>query len=139
MNGIVEHVRCDDCSSVFIFAALTCVEGMDKMGESTKAGNKGYPGSPRDGAPVEITGLLKSTLKWLSELSSKGVISSKGVKVKRECRQVVPTMVSSDLIAQRTEKCERSATKLGTIFCWRISKSNITSPLVSSLTFHIGS
>lgn len=54
------------------------------MGESTKAGNKGYPGTPRDGAPVEITGLLKSTLRWYADLSARGKIPFKGVTVMRE-------------------------------------------------------
>lgn len=56
-----------------------CGTWMDKMGESVKAGTKGVPGSPRHGAPVEITGLLKSTLRWLSELSSKGKFPFTGV------------------------------------------------------------
>ncbi|KAG9123786.1 hypothetical protein FRC07_013965 [Ceratobasidium sp. 392] len=56
-----------------------CGTWMDKMGESQKAGTKGTPGTPRDGAPVEITGLLFSTLRWLDALSSKGKFPFKGV------------------------------------------------------------
>ena len=49
------------------------------QGESMKAGNKGMPGTPRDGAPVEITGLLKSALRWVDELAAKGSFPADGV------------------------------------------------------------
>lgn len=57
-----------------------CGTWMDKMGESEKAGSKGIPGTPRDGASVEITGLLYSTLIWVSDMFANGQYKYEGVK-----------------------------------------------------------
>jgi glycogen debranching enzyme len=56
-----------------------CGTWMDKMGESEKAGNKGIPGTPRDGAAVEITGMLFSTCTWLAKLNKAGSFKNSGV------------------------------------------------------------
>jgi len=42
-----------------------CLTWMDKMGSSAKAGNKGFPATSRNGAPVELVGLLKCALEFV--------------------------------------------------------------------------
>ncbi|KAF8638941.1 hypothetical protein AX16_010415 [Volvariella volvacea WC 439] len=83
-----------------------CGTWMDKMGESTKAGSKGIPGTPRDGAPIEITGLLQSTLRWLDELSSKAKFPFKGVFATVDGKErLVSYSEWSNLIRSSFERC----------------------------------
>ena len=58
-----------------------CGTWMDKMGSSEKARNKGVPSTPRDGAPIELTGLLYSAVNFLSELNTQGKFDWKGVQL----------------------------------------------------------
>jgi glycogen debranching enzyme len=70
-EGFHISVRMDASTGlVFGGSAFNCGTWMDKMGSSLEHGTEGIPSSPRDGAAVEITGLLYSTLKWLSTLDS---------------------------------------------------------------------
>ncbi|KHJ99115.1 putative glycogen debranching enzyme [Oesophagostomum dentatum] len=56
-----------------------CGTWMDKMGSSDKAGNRGEPATPRDGAAVELQALAYCVLCALSEWNEKGFISQGGV------------------------------------------------------------
>ncbi|TLS24834.1 hypothetical protein PpBr36_09099 [Pyricularia pennisetigena] len=79
-KGFDLEVKVDwDTGFVFGGNQFNCGTWMDKMGESEKAGSKGVPGTPRDGAAVEITGLMYSTVKWLAKLHSTGEFPYSGV------------------------------------------------------------
>ncbi|GAM43277.1 Gdb1 homolog [Talaromyces pinophilus] len=68
-----------DTGVIFGGSQFNCGTWMDKMGESEKAGSKGFPGTPRDGAAIEITGLCYSALKWVEELRANGQYEHEGV------------------------------------------------------------
>ncbi|CAM1511767.1 Fc.00g092800.m01.CDS01 [Cosmosporella sp. VM-42] len=80
-NGFNQEIKTDwETGIIFGGNQDNCGTWMDKMGESEKAGSKGVPGTPRDGAAIEITGLLYSTLDWLAKLHKKGEYAYEGVK-----------------------------------------------------------
>lgn len=80
-EGFDQDIHVDwDTGIIFGGNQSNCGTWMDKMGESERAGSKGVPGTPRDGAAVEITGLLYSTLAWLSGLNQHGDFAYSSVK-----------------------------------------------------------
>lgn len=56
-----------------------CGTWCDKMGSSDKAGNRGWPSTPRDSVDVEIVGLCYSVVNWLAKLNSKQIYQFDGV------------------------------------------------------------
>ncbi|ODV61769.1 bifunctional 4-alpha-glucanotransferase/amylo-alpha-1,6-glucosidase [Ascoidea rubescens DSM 1968] len=82
---------------------LNCGTWMDKMGESERAHNKGIPGTPRDGAPVEINGLLKSALRFVVDLNKKGLFPYS--KVTTQDDKEITFSEWNDLVQSNFEKC----------------------------------
>ena len=82
---------------------FNCGTWMDKMGESEKAGSKGVPGTPRDGAAIEITGLLYSTLIWLSKLHKEGKYTC--CEVKPSPGETITFVDWADKIKSSFERC----------------------------------
>jgi len=95
-----------DWSNGIIFGGNehNCGTWMDKMGESERANSKGVPGTSRDGAPIEITGLLYSCLKWVNKLNDDGHYKYSGVK-KSSDNQTITFKDWSILIKDNFEKC----------------------------------
>lgn len=80
-----------------------CGTWMDKMGESAKAGSRGYPGTPRDGAAVELQGLLKSTLRFVNQLHERGLFEY--TEVEKDDGTKITLRAWEELIQQNFERC----------------------------------
>ena len=62
-EGFTISLKMDDSTGFIVGGNFrNCLTWMDKMGSSSKAGNKGIPATSRDGAPIETTALLKFVL-----------------------------------------------------------------------------
>jgi len=81
-DGFNVDVRLDEATGILYGGnAWNCGTWMDKNGSSAAAGNLGVPATPRDGAAVEIVGLLKSALRWVSGLD-RGLFPHAAVKTR---------------------------------------------------------
>lgn len=60
-----------------------CLTWMDKLGTSSKAGNRGIPATPRNGAPIEMTAILKHCLEFLITLNMKKKFPYESVTTKQ--------------------------------------------------------
>lgn len=79
-EGFQIDIRVDwETGIIFGGSQFNCGTWQDKMGESEKAGNKGVPGTPRDGASIEITGLVYSALNWVTHLHEDQLYPHEGV------------------------------------------------------------
>ncbi|KAK3393446.1 glycogen debranching enzyme [Podospora didyma] len=94
-----------DWSNGFVFGGnqKNCGTWMDKMGESERAGSKGVPGTPRDGAAVEITGLLYSNVNWVANLHASGKF--KPASVRKADGSEISFQDWAGLIKDNFEKC----------------------------------
>lgn len=103
-EGFNQLIKVDwDTGIIFGGNQSNCGTWMDKMGESEQAGSKGVPGTPRDGAAIEITGLLYSTLKWLSSLSDAGKYKYSGVKTSDD--KTISYQAWAERLKANFEKC----------------------------------
>ena len=96
-----------DWSTGFIHGGsqFNCGTWMDKMGESERAGSKGVPGTPRDGAAIEITGLSYSALSWVAKLHTEGKYKYAGVSTSDPNLKVITFSDWAGKIKDNFERC----------------------------------
>lgn len=75
-----------DLNTGFVFGgnAHNCGTWCDKMGSSSKAGTRGEPATPRDGSAVELVGLTRFVLEFLTKCAK---YPYKGVRLDKEKRE----------------------------------------------------
>ncbi|KAH8665233.1 putative glycogen debranching enzyme [Tricladium varicosporioides] len=105
-EGFQQDIKVDWANGI-IFGGnqANCGTWMDKMGESERAHSKGVPGTPRDGAAIEITGLHYSTLVWLAQLHQEGNYKYAGVSTSDANRKVITFSDWANLIKDNFERC----------------------------------
>lgn len=105
-EGFDIHVWVDwETGFVMGGSTFNCGTWMDKMGESEKAGNKGVPGTPRDGASVEITGLVYSALSWVVRLNQASRYPAQGVDLGHPEKKRISFSDWAALIQTNFERC----------------------------------
>ncbi|RLV91284.1 Glycogen debranching enzyme [Spathaspora sp. JA1] len=82
---------------------FNCGTWMDKMGESERAHNRGVPGTPRDGAAIELQGLMKSALRFVNKLHKEGKFEY--TDVKKSDGSSISLQAWEQLIQDNFEKC----------------------------------
>jgi len=105
-EGFDQHIYVDwDTGFIFGGNQHNCGTWMDKMGESDRAHSKGVPGTPRDGAAIEITGLHYSALVWLATLHKEGKYKYAGVSTTSPSFPVITLGDWSALMKSNFERC----------------------------------
>ncbi|CAG8950388.1 hypothetical protein HYFRA_00006881 [Hymenoscyphus fraxineus] len=105
-EGFDQAIKVDwDTGIIFGGNQNNCGTWMDKMGESDRAGSKGVPGTPRDGAAVEITGLHYSTMIWLAKLYEEGKYKYDGVNTPEQNHQSIKYSEWAARIKENFERC----------------------------------
>lgn len=105
-EGFDQEIKVDWSNGmIFGGSQSNCGTWMDKMGESDRANSKGVPGTPRDGAAIEITGLAYSAIKWVGQLHKEGKYKYAGVSTSDPATKVITFDDWAAKIRNNFERC----------------------------------
>jgi glycogen debranching enzyme len=105
-EGFDQEIKVDWSNGmIFGGSQSNCGTWMDKMGESDRANSKGIPGTPRDGAAIEITGLAYSAIKWVGQLHKEGKYKYAGVSTSDPATKVITFDDWAAKIRNNFERC----------------------------------